>query len=85
MEGGAWWAIVHKVTKSWSKESDVTEETQYAGNPFGKNGDMLHAVQEKEKNRTCGPWDRYTQGYFSLSYLAEKFGQSQENSLCGKN
>ena len=49
MEGGAWWAIVHKVTKSWSKESDVTEETQYAGNPFGKNGGMLHAVQEKEK------------------------------------
>ena len=49
MDREAWQAIVHKVAKSWSKESDVTEETQYAGSPFGKNGGMLHAVQEKEK------------------------------------
>ena len=24
MDGGAWWAIVHRVTKSWTRLSDFT-------------------------------------------------------------
>ena len=31
---------------------------------------MLHAVQEKKKKRV--QWDMYLQGYFNLSFLAEK-------------
>ena len=75
MDRGAWWATVHKVAKSWSKELDMTEETQYEGNPFNLSGVTLHAVQEKKKKKKKTKrvqWDMYPQGYFNLSYLAEK-------------
>ena len=53
MDRGAWWATVHRITKSWTRLSDLHTRTfwgaggWYATPPNTGNGDQQHVVQSE--------------------------------------
>ena len=47
MDGGAWWASVHGVTKSWTRLSDITHSLTY----FQPTERLPQTQQSKQKKR----------------------------------
>ena len=47
MDGGAWWASVHGVTKSWTRLSDITHSLTY----FQPTERLPQIQQSKQKKR----------------------------------
>ena len=54
MDGGAWWATVHGVTKSWTQLHDFTFTHIMAENGEGNGNPLLYSCLENPVDR--GAW-----------------------------
>ena len=55
MEGGAWWAVGHGVTKSWTRLSNLTLETSTKGFCSKKKKKKEEEEESRTKNNITHP------------------------------